>query len=237
MITIGPRLLQGKTKDVYAVTPDEYVLLHFRDDVRAFNDREHAVVPEKGVWAAGISEALLGLMKENGVPTHFVRQEAPGKLLVKKLAMFPFFVVARNLAAGSLAHRFGMEEGTPLSSTIVEYYPKESRFGKQWINASHIRAFDMASELHLRGIRQLTDRINEVLVPFLEEKGLVLVDFRLEFGVLDGEIVLGNELSPDNMRLWDMATSATLDGDRFRQGLAEVSEAYFEIYRRICLNE
>lgn len=237
MISIGPRLLQGKTKDVYAVEPDEYLLLHFRDDVRGFNDRSQAVLPEKGIWAAGITTALFELLANHGVATHFVHREEPNKLLVKKMTMFPFYVVARNLVAGSLAHRFGLLEGTPLSSTIVEYYPINPAIGKQWTNASHILAFDWATEVQLQAIRQATNRINEILVPYLEEKGLVLVDFRLEFGLHDGGIYLGNELSPDNLRLWDMATSATLDADRFRQGVDEVRQAYFEIYRRVCLNE
>ena len=238
MIKPGARILQGKTKDVYEVESDPHLLLHFRDDVTAFRDRERAVVPGKGEWGASISAALFGLLGAQGIPHHFDSKVGEAKLLVDRLAIFPFFIVARNLAAGSLAKRFGLEEGSPLASTIVEYYPKDPVIGKQWVNASHIRAFGWADEVQLRTIREMTDKINEILVPYLsEEKGLVLVDFRLEFGLKGDTILLANELSPDNLRLWDMGTAETLDGDRFRQGVAQVKEAYYEIYRRICLNE
>ncbi|MBC7542245.1 MAG: phosphoribosylaminoimidazolesuccinocarboxamide synthase [Candidatus Sericytochromatia bacterium] len=234
----GARILQGKTKDVYEVEGSAQLLLHFRDDVMAFRDRERAIVPGKGEWGAGISVALFDRLGEQGIPHHFVRKVGEARLLVERLKIFPFFIVARNLAAGSLAKRFGLEEGSPLASTIVEFYPKDPAIGKQWVNASHIRAFGWADDVQLRTIRTLTDKINETLVPYLsEEKGLVLVDFRLEFGLKGDQIMLANELSPDNLRLWDMATAETLDGDRFRQGVDQVKAAYYEIYRRICLNE
>jgi phosphoribosylaminoimidazole-succinocarboxamide synthase len=238
MITTGERLLQGKTKDVYAVVGEPYVLLQFRDDVRPFGDRAHAHVEGKGEWAASISASLFERLRDAGIPNHFCRKDGPARLLVDRLAMLPFFIVARNLAAGSLAKRFGMAEGTPLGSTIIEYYPREMTDVKQWLNESHIRAFGWATDEQMAQIQDLTSRVNEHLVPYLsEEKGLVLVDFRLEFGTKNGEVMLANELSPDNLRLWDMATSETLDGDRFRQGVDQVKDAYYEIYRRICLNE
>jgi phosphoribosylaminoimidazole-succinocarboxamide synthase len=238
MITIGDPILKGKTKDVYATDDDRFLLLQFRDDVRPFGDRAHADVPGKGEWAAGISATLFERLAAAGIPNHYCHADGPGRLVVNKLQMLPFFIVARNLVAGSLAKRFGMREGAALSSTIIEFYPRNMTDGKQWLNDSHIRAFGWASDEQIAEVQDLTNQVNETLAPFLsEEKGLVLVDFRLEFGIKDGKLMLANELSPDNLRLWDMATAETLDGDRFRQGVDKVKDAYYEMYRRICLNE
>jgi phosphoribosylaminoimidazole-succinocarboxamide synthase len=238
MTTLGERLLQGKTKDVYRVVNEAHLLLQFRDDVRPFGDRSHAVVEGKGEWAASISATLFERLNDAGIPNHFLRREGPAQLVVESLQMLPFFIVARNLVAGSLAKRFNLEEGRALASSIIEYYPRHMTDVKQWLNESHLKAFGFATEEQVTQVQELTTRVNEHLVPYLsEEKGLVLVDFRLEFGIKGGRVMLANELSPDNLRLWDMATAETLDGDRFRQGVDQVKEAYYEIYRRICLNE
>jgi phosphoribosylaminoimidazole-succinocarboxamide synthase len=238
MTTIGECILQGRTKDIYRLVGESDLLLQFRDDIRPFGDRTPATVEGKGEWAASISATLFGRLQEAGIPSHFLHKEGPAQLRVEGLQMLPFAVVARNLAAGSLAKRFGMAEGEPLASTIIEYYPREVAGTKQWVNDSHIRAFGWASDGQMAQVRELTERVNENLAPFLsEEKGLVLVDFRLEFGLKGRKVMLANALSPDNLRFWDMATAETLDSDRFRQGVEQVKDAYYEIYRRICLNE
>jgi phosphoribosylaminoimidazole-succinocarboxamide synthase len=227
-------LYEGKAKQVWSTDDPELVVQYFKDDATAFNAQKRGTIAQKGVLNNAISERLFRLLEQSGVATHFVERQSEREMLVRRLKIFPVELVVRNVVAGSLAQRLGLEEGSDLPSPIVELYYKNDALGDPMINQWHATVLGMASQEELDAIVATSLRVNAVLKPFLAERGLTLVDFKLEYGRSgDGKILLGDEICPDTCRLWDAKTRERLDKDRFRRDLGRVEEAYQEVYRRL----
>ncbi|MGB1548006.1 MAG: phosphoribosylaminoimidazolesuccinocarboxamide synthase, partial [Alphaproteobacteria bacterium] len=210
---------------------------YFKDDATAFNNKKHAIITGKGVLNNRISEYLMIRLAEIGIPTHFVRRLNMREQLIREVEIIPIEVVVRNVVAGSLATRLGLEEGTPLPRSIIEYYYKADELGDPLVSEEHITAFGWASVQDLDDVLSMSLRINDFLCGLFLSIGLRLVDFKLEFGRLyEGDqvyIVLADEISPDSCRLWDIETNEKLDKDRFRRDLGNVEDAYQEVARRL----
>jgi phosphoribosylaminoimidazole-succinocarboxamide synthase len=227
-------LYEGKAKQVWATPDPDLVIQYFKDDATAFNAQKRGTIAEKGVVNNAISERLFRLLEQSGVKTHFVERLSAREMLVRRLKIFPVELVVRNVVAGSLAQRLGLEEGGDLPSPIVELYYKNDALGDPMINQWHATVLGMATQDELDEIVSTSLRVNAVLRPFLAERGLTLVDFKLEYGRSgDGALLLGDEMCPDTCRLWDAKTRERLDKDRFRRDLGGVEEAYQEVYRRL----
>jgi phosphoribosylaminoimidazole-succinocarboxamide synthase len=228
---------EGKAKVLYEGPEPGTLIQYFKDDATAFNNQKRGVITGKGVLNNRISEYLMLRLAEIGVPTHFIRRVNMREQLIKEVEIIPVEVVVRNVAAGSIATRFKMEEGTPLPRSIVEYYYKSDELGDPMVTEEHVTAFGWASYQELDEILNLALRINDFLTGIFIGIGLKLIDFKIEFGRLweddDMRIVLADEISPDNCRLWDSRTNEKLDKDRFRRDLGNVQEAYAEIARRL----
>ncbi|ADL13798.1 phosphoribosylaminoimidazolesuccinocarboxamide synthase [Acetohalobium arabaticum] len=228
-------IYEGKAKKVYSTEDEDKVIVEYKDDATAFDGQKQGQIAEKGEFNAEISTIFFELLDKKGIPTHLVKQLNETDVLVKKLEIIPVEVVMRNIAAGSLAKRLGLEEGTKLDQPVLEFYYKDDDLGDPLINEYHIQAEELAKKEELEEIKELAFEINEVLVDFLAERNINLVDFKLEFGtgVADGKIYLGDEISPDTCRFWDSDTQKKLDKDRFRRDLGEVEGAYQEILKRL----
>jgi phosphoribosylaminoimidazole-succinocarboxamide synthase len=227
-------IYEGKAKRVYTTDHPDFVIQYFKDDATAFNAKKRGTIVSKGILNNQMSEIFFRLLASEGIPTHFVERLNEREMLVKRLDIIPVETVVRNIIAGSLAKRLGLEEGTPLSAPIVEYYYKNDALDDPMINQWHVTVLGMATEAELRTLTDLALKTNAVLRPFLESRGILLVDMKLEFGRHHGQILLGDEICPDTCRFWDVATREKLDKDRFRQDLGGVEEAYHEVHRRIC---
>ena len=231
------QIYEGKAKVLFEGPEPGTVVQHFKDDATAFNNKKKGIITGKGVINNRISEYLMTRIGEIGVPTHFVRRLNMREQLVREVEIIPIKVMVRNTVAGSLAKRFGMEEGTPLPRSIVEYYYKSSELDNPLITEEHITAFSWATPQELDEIMSMALRINDFLTGLFLGVGIRLVDFRLEFGRLwEGEemrIVLADEISPDSCRLWDIKTNEKMDKDRFCRNLGKVEEAYQEVARRL----
>jgi phosphoribosylaminoimidazole-succinocarboxamide synthase len=231
------QVYEGKAKVLYEGPEPGTLIQYFKDDATAFNNQKHGIITGKGVLNNRISEYLMLRLAEIGVPTHFIRRVNMREQLIKEVEIIPVEVVVRNVAAGSIATRFKMEEGTPLPRSIVEYYYKSDDLGDPMVTEEHITAFGWASYQELDEILNLALRINDFLTGIFIGIGLKLIDFKIEFGRLweeeDMRIILADEISPDNCRLWDSRTNEKLDKDRFRRDLGNVQEAYAEIARRL----
>ena len=231
------RIYEGKAKVLFEGPEPGTLVQYFKDDATAFNNQKHAIITGKGVLNNRISEYLMIRLAEIGIPTHFVRRLNMREQLIREVEIIPIEVVVRNIVAGSLAKRLGLEEGTPLPRSIVEYYYKADELGDPLISEEHITAFGWASVQDLDDILSMSLRINDFLSGLFLSTGLRLVDFKLEFGRLyEGDqvyIVLADEISPDSCRLWDIETNEKLDKDRFRRDLGNVEGAYQEVARRL----
>ncbi|HEX6014102.1 MAG TPA: phosphoribosylaminoimidazolesuccinocarboxamide synthase [Geminicoccaceae bacterium] len=231
------QVYEGKAKVLYEGPEPGTLIQYFKDDATAFNNQKRGVITGKGVLNNRISEYLMLRLGEIGVPTHFIRRVNMREQLIKEVEIIPIEVVVRNAAAGSIATRFKMEEGTALPRSIVEYYYKSDELGDPMVTEEHITAFGWASYQEVDEILNLALRINDFLTGIFIGIGLRLIDFKVEFGRLwedeDMQIVLADEISPDNCRLWDSRTNEKLDKDRFRRDLGNVQEAYAEIARRL----
>ncbi|MCX7780076.1 MAG: phosphoribosylaminoimidazolesuccinocarboxamide synthase [Negativicutes bacterium] len=226
-------LYEGKAKKVFATdNPNEY-LVYYKDDATAFNGVKKGTILNKGVLNNKISAFFFNLLGQHGIPHHFVRLVSDREMIVKKLQILPIEVVVRNIAAGSLAKRIGWEEGRKMPSTVLELYYKNDELGDPLINEYHVRAMGLATPEQVKTIQDYALKINEILSEFLKAKRLELIDFKLEFGVHNGEILLGDEISPDTCRFWDVETGEKLDKDRFRRDLGNVEEAYKEVLYRL----
>ncbi len=226
-------LYEGKAKKLYATADPELILQYFKDDATAFNAKKRGTIVGKGELNNAISEVFFRLLDRAGVPTHFVRRLDDRRMLTKRLEIVPVEMVIRNVVAGSLAKRLGMDEGRALPRPIIEFYYKSDPLDDPMINEWHVVVLGMATKAELDRMVELTERINAVLKPFLAERGIVLVDMKLEFGRYHGEIVLGDEICPDTCRFWDSGSGEKMDKDRFRRDLGGVEEAYQEIARRV----
>ena len=228
-------IYEGKAKKLYKLEDKEGVLLQeFKDDATAFNAEKKGQIKDKGVLNNKITTILYEYLTNNGIPTHFIEKISDNEMYVKQVDIVKVEVVCRNYAAGSLVKRYGLEEGKKLSSPIIEYYYKDDALGDPLFTPAHIKEMGLANDEDLAKIDELALKINGLLTKFFEERGILLVDFKLEFGKdADGNIILADEISPDTCRLWDIDTHKKLDKDRFRFDLGEVEEAYWEIYNRI----
>jgi phosphoribosylaminoimidazole-succinocarboxamide synthase len=226
-------LYEGKAKRVFA-TDDEGVLLHrYKDDATAFNAKKRGSWEGKGKTNATMSAALFEYLETQGVPTHFVEQVDDESITTKKLEMLPVEIIVRNIAAGSLARLLGFEEGRKLKAPIVELCYKDDDLDDPMLNWYHFRELGVADE-DLAFCEELGLRVNEILVPFFDEKGVTLVDFKIEVGRDEnGNLMLADEISPDTCRFWDKETGEKLDKDRFRRDMGGVEEAYAEMLRRV----
>ncbi|MDH5816266.1 MAG: phosphoribosylaminoimidazolesuccinocarboxamide synthase [Candidatus Nezhaarchaeota archaeon] len=233
---IGGLIASGKTKLVYSLDDPSLVLLRFKDDVTALDGKRRDVIAGKGSLNASISARLFQLLKENDVRNHYVEMYDSSSLIVKKLDMIPVEVVCRNVATGSIVKRLPIAEGTVFDPPIIEFFLKDDARGDPMINDWHMMALKLASRSEIDEMVELTLKANDVLKSFLSARGLVLLDFKLEFGRRGGEILIGDELDPDCMRVRDISTGRILDKDLYRKGspLDEVRRAYEEFYRRIA---
>jgi len=231
------QIYEGKAKVLFEGPEPGTLVQHFKDDATAFNNKKQGTITGKGVLNNRISEYLMTRLSEIGIPTHFVRRLNMREQLVKEVEIIPIEVVVRNVAAGSISNRFGIAEGTPLPRSIVEYYYKSDELGDPMVIEEHITAFEWATPQELDEMLSMSLRINDFLSGLFLALGIKLIDFKLEFGRLyEGEevrVVLADEISPDNCRLWDIKTNEKLDKDRFRHDLDRVEEAYQEVARRL----
>ncbi len=224
---------EGKAKKLYSTPDPDLVIAHFKDDATAFNAKKRGTIEQKGVINNQMSELFFTLLERHGIPTHFVRRLNDRDMLCKRLQIVPVETVVRNIVAGSMAKRLGRDEGENLPFPIVEYYYKSDPLDDPLILPEHALAFGWATAEELDQIKSMALRVNEVLSGFLDQRGVLLVDFKLEFGRHHGRILLGDEICPDTCRFWDKATRQKLDKDRFRRDLGGVEEAYQEMLRRV----
>jgi len=227
-------IYEGKAKRVYRTDSEDYLVIEYKDDATAFDGKKRGVIQNKGMLNNKISATFFQLLEENGVRTHFVELLSDREMLVKAVKIIPIEVIVRNIAAGSLSKRLGLQEGTVLKRTVLEFSYKNDALGDPMINHHHALAMELASEDELKQIEEIALKVNEVLKKFVAEKNIVLVDFKLEFGRHHDRILLADEISPDTCRFWDASTKEKLDKDRFRRDLGNVEEAYWEIYKRVC---
>ena len=227
-------LYEGKAKQVYATDNDDLVIIHYKDDATPFNNLKHDIVRSKGVYNNEITTIIFNKLKEAGIPTHYVETLNDRDQVCRKVKIFPLEVIVRNIIAGSMAKRLGIEEGTPAPNTIFEICYKDDALGDPLINDHHAVAVGAATYDELNTIYDLTGRINELLKDLFDKINVKLVDFKIEFGkTSDGQIVLADEISPATCRLWDKDTNKKLDKDRFRRDLGDVIGAYKEIESRL----
>jgi phosphoribosylaminoimidazole-succinocarboxamide synthase len=224
---------EGKAKKLYSTSDPDLVIAYFKDDATAFNAKKRGTIEDKGVMNNRISELFFLLLEKNGVKTHFVRRLNDREMLCKRLEIIPVETVVRNIVAGSLAKRLGREEGEVLRRPLVEYYYKSDPLDDPLILGDHAIAFGWATAEELKQIDASALKVNEVLSKFLDERGVILVEFKLEFGRHHGKVLLGDEICPDTCRFWDKATRQKLDKDRFRRDLGGVEDAYHEMLRRV----
>ena len=226
-------LYEGKAKRIYATDKADEVLVFYKDDATAFNGEKKGTILNKGILNNRISSFFFKLLNEHGIPNHFVSMPSDREMLVKSLKILQVEVVVRNIAAGSLAKRIGWEEGRKLPATVVELYYKNDDLGDPLINDYHIQALGLATADQVVKMEEYALKINSILSDYLKGKDLELIDFKLEFGLYNGEVILGDEISPDTCRFWDSKTGEKLDKDRFRRNLGNVEEAYKEVLLRL----
>lgn len=230
----GKMLYEGKAKKVYETDDPELLIVSYKDDATAFNGEKKGTIVGKGVVNNLTSNLLMGYLEKKGVPTHFVKQLNDRETLVKRVTIVPLEVIVRNISAGSFSKRYGVEEGIVFDSPTLEFSYKNDALGDPLINEYHVIALKLATKAELDTIRDYAFKVDEELKKFWAERGVTLVDYKLEFGRLsDGTIILADEISPDTCRLWDSKTNKKLDKDRFRRDLGGVEEAYLEILKRV----
>lgn len=226
-------LFSGKAKSLYETDQPDLLITAFRDDTTAFDGEKHASLQGKGAVNLAISVYLMKQLAQHGVPTHLVEQRSETEIVVQRLKMIPVESVIRNIAAGSLCRRLGIEEGIALEPPIQEFYYKNDALHDPMINEDHIVRFGWATASHIQTIKHHTQQINDCLKSLFSAADLILVDAKFEFGLLDGKVVLGDEISPDSCRIWDKKTRKILDKDRFRKDLGDVIVSYREVAERL----
>jgi len=225
---------EGKAKKVFETDDEQLYIVEYKDDATAYNAAKRGTIQGKGVVNNAVSSVLFELLAEHDVPTHFVERLSEREQLVKRVRIIPLEVIVRNRAAGSFAKRYGVDEGVDLDPIVIEWCYKNDALGDPPLNDATAVALGLATPDELEALFEFASAVNDTLTPYFEERGLELVDFKLEFGrTADDEVVLADEISPDTCRLWDLATGERLDKDRFRRDLGSVEEAYQEVYRRV----
>ncbi|MBQ3379185.1 MAG: phosphoribosylaminoimidazolesuccinocarboxamide synthase [Clostridia bacterium] len=234
-MTKGKMLYEGKAKRVYDCAENaDYAIVSYKDDATAFNGLKKGTIHDKGIVNNRVTNHLMKMLEENGIPTHYIEELNDRETVVRKVKIVPLEVIVRNIASGSLSKRLGLPEGTKLASTVLEYCYKDDALGDPMVNEYHIAAINLATKDEVKTIADYAFRINDILSAYLKKSNIELIDFKLEFGKTpDGKIVLADEISPDTCRFWDTVTHEKLDKDRFRQDLGNVEGAYQEILRRL----
>jgi phosphoribosylaminoimidazole-succinocarboxamide synthase len=227
------KVYEGKAKILYRTDNPDLLIQYFKDDATAFNAQKRGTIVGKGVVNCAVSSYIFRWLAERGVKSHFVEQKSEREMVVRAAEIVPIEVVIRNVVAGSLSTRMGLPEGQELPRPVIEYYYKRDDLGDPMINEDHVDVFGLAKPAELREIHDAAAKVNALLVPFLAERRLKLIDFKLEYGRHRGEILLCDEITPDGCRFWDMTTGERLDKDRFRRDLGRVEESYQEVRRRI----
>ena len=228
------QLYEGKAKKVYKTNQSEYYIVDYKDDATAFNGEKKGTINNKGIINNQVTNHLMNLLEQHGIKTHFVKELSQRETLVKKVEIIPIEVIVRNIAAGSLAKRLGLKEGTILNKIVLEHCYKRDDLGDPIINDYHIAALGLATPEELAIINSYALQVNEILSNYLKDLNIKLIDFKLEFGrTRDGSIVLADEISPDTCRFWDSKTNEKLDKDRFRRDLGGAEDAYQEILNRL----
>jgi phosphoribosylaminoimidazole-succinocarboxamide synthase len=230
----GALLYEGKAKKVFATDQPGQVVHEFKDDATAFNAQKRGTIVKKGVVNNKVSERLFRLLGEAGIETHFIKRINDRDMLTKQVAIIPLEVVVRNRVAGSLAKRLGLKEGDAIVPPVQEFYYKNDALGDPLITEEHVRLLGVADEGTLAQIKKTALRVNEILQPFFHDRAMVLVDFKLEFGLHERQLLVADEISPDTCRFWDQKTGESMDKDRFRKDLGRIEEAYQEVLRRVC---
>lgn len=226
-------LYEGKAKQVYSTDNENEYVVYYKDDATAFNGEKKGQIEEKGVLNNAITSMIFEMLNENGIKTHFIEKLSEREQLCKKVEIVPLEVIVRNVAAGSMAKRLGLEEGFELKTTVFELSYKDDSLGDPLINDYHAVGIGATTFEELNKIYEMTAKINDLLKEFFIKQNIRLIDFKLEFGRYNGEILLADEISPDTCRFWDATTGEKLDKDRFRRDLGNVKDAYVEILNRI----
>jgi phosphoribosylaminoimidazole-succinocarboxamide synthase len=231
------KIYEGKAKILYEGPEPGTLIQYFKDDATAFNAQKKAVLEGKGVINNRISEHVMTRLAAIGVQNHFIRRLNLREQLIKEVEIIPLEVVCRNIAAGSIATRLGLEEGTPLPRSIIEFYFKDDKLNDPMVSEEHITAFNWAATQEIDDIMAMTLRVNDYLCGMFGAVGITLVDFKIEYGrIYEGEfsrVILADEISPDSCRLWDSVTNEKMDKDRFRRDMGDVIENYAEVARRL----
>ena len=228
------QLYEGKAKKVFKTDDPELLIVDYKDDATAFNGLKKGTIAGKGVINNEMSNRLMQYLEKQGIPTHFVKELSARETLVKKVSIVPLEVIVRNISAGSFAKRYGVEEGIVFDTPTIELSYKNDELGDPLLNTYHALALKLATAEEIDTIKRYAFQVNDFLKALWAECGVILVDFKLEFGRLaDGSIVLADEISPDTCRLWDEKTHEKLDKDRFRRDLGGVEDAYAEIMKRL----
>lgn len=233
-MTKGDMLYEGKAKKIFLTEKMDEVIHYFKDDATAFNAQKRGTILDKGVVNNKISATLFQYLAEAGTPSHFIQQLNDREMLTRRVKIIPVEVVVRNRATGSIVKRLGLEEGLIIDPPLVEFFYKDDSLGDPLITEDHIRLLKLATPSQIAELRQQALKINEALTPFFQKKGMMLVDFKLEFGLWNGQIILADEISPDTCRFWDIQTGERMDKDRFRKDLGRIEETYQEVLKRVC---
>lgn len=228
------QLYEGKAKILYKTSNPDLLIQYFKDDASAFNGVKKGTIVDKGVMNNHMSTRIFEYLEGEGVKTHFEKSLNDREMLVKNLEIIPVEVVVRNIAAGSLCKRLGIEEGLVLEKPILEFFYKSDPLGDPMINECHVDVFGWADKEEVEILKSQGLKVNNLMVEFFKKRKIRLVDFKLEFGRHNGEVLLGDEISPDGCRLWDWETNEKMDKDRFRFNLGGVEEKYQEVYNLIC---
>ncbi len=229
-------LYEGKAKKIYATDKEDEVIVYYKDDATAFNGEKKGQIEDKGELNNSITSMIFEMLNREGIKTHFIKKLNEREQLCKKVEIVPLEVIVRNVAAGSMAKRLGLEEGYELKTTVFELSYKDDSLGDPLINDYHAVGIGATTFEELDKIYEMTSKINEILKEFFIKQNIRLIDFKLEFGRYNGEIILADEISPDTCRFWDALTGEKLDKDRFRRDLGNVKDAYVEILNRIGSN-
>ncbi len=227
------KLYEGKAKIIYATDEPDKVIMEFKDSATAFDAIKKAQIQGKGVINNTLASFFFELLKEKGIPTHYIKKLSDREMLTYRVEIIPVEVVVRNIAAGSIVKRLGIPEKTPFNPPLVEFYLKNDELHDPIICEQHIYAMKLAKPEEVQKMKELALKINDILKEFMDKHGIILVDFKLEFGRKDGEIVLADEISPDTCRLWDKETGEKLDKDRFRFDLGDLMEGYEKVLKKL----
>jgi phosphoribosylaminoimidazole-succinocarboxamide synthase len=234
MMEKGAMLYEGKAKKIFLTEKEDEVIQYFKDDATAFNAEKRGTILEKGIVNNKISTRLFQELAVAGIPSHFIQEINDREMLARRVNIILIEVVVRNRATGSIIKRLGIEEGMFIDPPLVEFFYKDDSLGDPLITEDHIRLLKLATTPQVVELRNQAIKINEVLMPFFQKRGMMLVDFKLEFGLWNGQIILADEISPDTCRFWDIQTGERMDKDRFRKDLGRIEETYQEVLRRVC---